>query len=313
MCAHITGGSSGGPRGRGRRVRVRGARHRHRRLRTYSGRTLRRDGAQAHFWTRELPRDDAAGAALRPRRPDRAQRGRPCHRAAKRLPAMTWTTRRRVRAAVPDWPRQLREAPPSFLLGRPREYLLRQARARGGLGHGRRGADVRTRRQPRARGPAAGPAAGGEPLRRYALAEATMVHRRMGFFPARASDTATMCVAGWNRETRSARKTQSSAAEAKRVIDATFESALAGVDAILAPTTPMAATVIGESRVRINGEDETVRNALIRLNRPANITGLPSITVPCGRTAERTADRAANHRAAVFGDTVAADRAVVHR
>ena len=74
------------------------------------------------------------------------------------------------------------------------------------------------------------------------------------------------------------------AAEAKRVIDAAFETALAGVDAILAPTTPIAATVSGESRVTIDGEDETVRNALIRLNRPANIAGLPAITVPCGRT-----------------------------
>ena len=61
-------------RGRGRRVCVRRARHRHRRLRPHSGRTLRRDGAQAHVWPRELPRDDAARAPLRPRGPDRAQR-----------------------------------------------------------------------------------------------------------------------------------------------------------------------------------------------------------------------------------------------
>jgi len=36
--------------------------------------------------------------------------------------------------------------------------------------------------------------------------------------------------------------------------------------------------------VRIGTEEESVRNALLRLNRPANSTGLPAISVPCGFT-----------------------------
>ena len=56
------------------------------------------------------------------------------------------------------------------------------------------------------------------------------------------------------------------------------------VDAILAPTAPIVAPRIGEERVRIGSEEESVRSALLRLNRPANLTGLPAISLPCGFT-----------------------------
>ena len=74
--------------------------------------------------------------------------------------------------------------------------------------------------------------------------------------------------------------------EAKRILQAEFDAALSKVDAILAPTVPLGATPIGQKTVIIGSREEAVRSALIRLNRPANITGLPSITVPCGLTAE---------------------------
>ena len=34
----------------------------------------------------------------------------------------------------------------------------------------------------------------------------------------------------------------------------------------------------------IGDEKETVRSALVRLNRPANLTGHPAISIPCGFT-----------------------------
>ncbi len=64
------------------------------------------------------------------------------------------------------------------------------------------------------------------------------------------------------------------------------ESALEQVDAIIAPTVPITAPLIGENVVQIESAEEPVRGALIRLNRPANFTGLPAISLPCGWSAE---------------------------
>jgi aspartyl-tRNA(Asn)/glutamyl-tRNA(Gln) amidotransferase subunit A len=50
------------------------------------------------------------------------------------------------------------------------------------------------------------------------------------------------------------------------------------------PGTSVPAPRIGELKVSIEGQEETVRSALIRLNRPANFTGHPAITLPCGFT-----------------------------
>jgi len=47
---------------------------------------------------------------------------------------------------------------------------------------------------------------------------------------------------------------------------------------------PIAAPRIGENQLMIEGEKETVRSALVRLNRPANLTGDPAVSIPCGFT-----------------------------
>ena len=56
------------------------------------------------------------------------------------------------------------------------------------------------------------------------------------------------------------------------------------VDALVTPTTPIAAPLIGEETVSIAGKDHSTRALLLRLNRPANLGGLPAISVPCGLT-----------------------------
>ncbi len=65
-----------------------------------------------------------------------------------------------------------------------------------------------------------------------------------------------------------------------------FAAALATVDAIVAPAAPISAPLVGSERVRVGDGEETVRGALVRLNRPANFTGLPAMSVPCGFTNE---------------------------
>ncbi|MFZ3363754.1 MAG: amidase family protein, partial [Candidatus Acidiferrales bacterium] len=41
---------------------------------------------------------------------------------------------------------------------------------------------------------------------------------------------------------------------------------------------------LGQDSTTIGGESESVRGALVRMNRPANFTGFPAISIPCGFT-----------------------------
>ena len=69
----------------------------------------------------------------------------------------------------------------------------------------------------------------------------------------------------------------------KRLL-AEFDAAFQEVDVIVAPTVPVPAPLIGAESVQIDGEQIGVRPALVGSCRPANFTGLPAISVPCGFT-----------------------------
>jgi aspartyl-tRNA(Asn)/glutamyl-tRNA(Gln) amidotransferase subunit A len=56
------------------------------------------------------------------------------------------------------------------------------------------------------------------------------------------------------------------------------------LDALVVPTTPIAATRLGEDSVTIDGTAHPTRALLLRLNRPANLAGVPAISVPVGLT-----------------------------
>jgi aspartyl-tRNA(Asn)/glutamyl-tRNA(Gln) amidotransferase subunit A len=123
-----------------------------------------------------------------------------------------------------------------------------------------------------------------EPSTNIAMAEATRYHEAQGFFPARAAeygeDVRKRLEMG--REVRAVDYLNAFAV--KREIEKEFQAAFARVDAIIAPALPIAAPRIGENELMIEGEKETVRSALVRLNRPANLTGDPAISIPCGFT-----------------------------
>jgi aspartyl-tRNA(Asn)/glutamyl-tRNA(Gln) amidotransferase subunit A len=70
----------------------------------------------------------------------------------------------------------------------------------------------------------------------------------------------------------------------REMIRQDFADVLTRVDVIAAPTVPAPASKVGEDPITINGRKEGLVGAHIRLNRPANHTGLPAITVPCGFT-----------------------------
>ena len=117
-----------------------------------------------------------------------------------------------------------------------------------------------------------------------ALAEATRYHQSQGFYPAHAKEYGTDVSSRLEMGTQVRAVDYLRAFAVKRQMESDFELAFERVDAILAPSVPIAAPRIGENDVKIAGEKETVRSALVRLNRPANMTGHPAISVPCGFT-----------------------------
>ncbi len=115
------------------------------------------------------------------------------------------------------------------------------------------------------------------------VAEASRYHESQGYFPARAEEYGED-VRGhleWGHKLLAVDYLR--AMEAKREVEQDFASAFEKVDAIIAPTSPITAPLIGESEVHVAGQRETaVRAELLRLTRPANLTGHPAISIPCG-------------------------------
>jgi len=72
--------------------------------------------------------------------------------------------------------------------------------------------------------------------------------------------------------------------DAQKRVRADFDAAFQEVDAIVTPTVPVPAPPIGAEYVEVDGEQIGVRAALVGMNRPANFTGHPAISVPCGFT-----------------------------
>jgi aspartyl-tRNA(Asn)/glutamyl-tRNA(Gln) amidotransferase subunit A len=75
------------------------------------------------------------------------------------------------------------------------------------------------------------------------------------------------------------------AQQARALVRDEVDAALAKRDVLLAPTTPLTATVPGENEATLGDGPSDVRSALIRLTRPFNFSGHPACSVPCGFSA----------------------------
>jgi aspartyl-tRNA(Asn)/glutamyl-tRNA(Gln) amidotransferase subunit A len=122
---------------------------------------------------------------------------------------------------------------------------------------------------------------------RIGFAEATLYHQRMGWFPERAGDYGEDVCARLVMGARLAAPEYLRALEERRKFIEQLQHAIVGeeIDALVVPTTPMAAPMIGEEKTRVRESDHSTRALLLRHNRPANLAGVPAISVPCGLTA----------------------------
>ncbi len=76
------------------------------------------------------------------------------------------------------------------------------------------------------------------------------------------------------------------AQERRRLYTVRFEHVFESVDLLATPTLPLVAPRIEAKDVFTGRSKEDVRLALLRLTRPGNLTGLPSVSVPCGFSTE---------------------------
>jgi aspartyl-tRNA(Asn)/glutamyl-tRNA(Gln) amidotransferase subunit A len=122
-----------------------------------------------------------------------------------------------------------------------------------------------------------------------AWAEATHYHQQAGWFPVKAAeygdDVRTRLEAG----AKVPATAYLQALAMREMFIEQFHRALEDnkLDAVISPTTPIAAPLIGEETTAVNGQNRPTRALLLRFNRPANLAGVPAISIPCGLTNDR--------------------------
>jgi aspartyl-tRNA(Asn)/glutamyl-tRNA(Gln) amidotransferase subunit A len=119
-----------------------------------------------------------------------------------------------------------------------------------------------------------------------AWAEATHYHQQAGWYPAHAEEYDEEVRKRLEMGTKVPAVVYIRALELRQQFIAAFHLLLEEqeLDALVVPTTPITATRVGEESVTIQGSSHATRALLLRLNRPANLAGVPAISVPCGLT-----------------------------
>lgn len=114
------------------------------------------------------------------------------------------------------------------------------------------------------------------------LVEASQYHVAQKYFPQRAADYSEDVRKRLDLGLEVKALAYLDAARVRRELTNDFDSAFERVDVIVAPATACVAPRLGEAVVEIRGEPVPLRGAVIDSNRPANFTGHPAISVPCG-------------------------------
>jgi aspartyl-tRNA(Asn)/glutamyl-tRNA(Gln) amidotransferase subunit A len=119
-----------------------------------------------------------------------------------------------------------------------------------------------------------------------AWAEATHYHQQAGWYPAHAEEYDEDVRKRLEMGAKVPAVVYIQALELRQQFIAAFHLLLKEeeLDALVVPTTPITATRVGEESVTIHGSNHPTRGLLLRLNRPANLAGVPAISMPCGLT-----------------------------
>jgi aspartyl-tRNA(Asn)/glutamyl-tRNA(Gln) amidotransferase subunit A len=183
-----------------------------------------------------------------------------------------------------DYSAALRKPLRKFRLGRPREHFwdkldgeVRSAAEAAVRDMEKHGATVREISLPHVRETV-------EAATNVSLAETRHGHEAAGFFPARADEYSEEVRQRVDAGGKVLATQYLAGLDVQKRVRAEFDAALQDVDAIVAATVPVPAPLIGAEEVDIDGERIGVRPALVGMNRPANFTGHPAISVPCGFT-----------------------------
>ena len=72
------------------------------------------------------------------------------------------------------------------------------------------------------------------------------------------------------------------AQQVRRQLKQEFQKAFQKVDVLISPTLPVAPNTIGDDFVDLNGQQVDLIDNIIRFTGPANLTGTPALSVPCG-------------------------------
>jgi len=72
------------------------------------------------------------------------------------------------------------------------------------------------------------------------------------------------------------------AQQIRRKLNLEFAATFEKVDVLISPTLPFLPPALGESTVDINGQTLSFLDEVIRFTGPGNLTGLPSLSIPCG-------------------------------
>src|ERR1700730_7044838 len=185
---------------------------------------------------------------------------------------------------VQDYRGALRKPLRKFRLGRPREHYwekldpeVRRAAEAAVRDMEKRGAVVREVSLPHLNESL-------DAATDISLAEALHVHEAAGYFPARAAEYGEEVRQRIEAGGKVLANRYLAGFDVRKQLHAEFDAAFQDVDAIVSPTVPVPAPLIGAETVQIGGEQIGVRPAIVGHTRPANFTGLPAISIPCGFT-----------------------------
>ncbi len=185
---------------------------------------------------------------------------------------------------VEDFRGALRKPLRKFRLGRPREHYwekldpeVRRVTEAAVRDMQKRGAAVREVSLPHLKESL-------DAATEISLAEALHVHEAAGYFPARAAEYGEEVRQRIEAGAKVPAHRYLAGFDVRKRLLAEFDAAFENVDAIVAPTVPVPAPLIGAESMQIDGEEIGVRPAIVGHCRPANFTGLPAISIPCGFT-----------------------------